>query len=116
MQEKREGRRLVTAFTAGGLSATCSTLMFQPLDLVKTRMQMRALAAPLCLATATVQGGAASVGMVGTFVHVVQRENITGLWRGTSPVRETGRLAMPVQYAVYTPSVGVPVSAWGCVL
>jgi solute carrier family 25 protein 38 len=85
MQEKREGRRLVTAFTAGGLSATCSTLMFQPLDLVKTRMQMRALAAPLCLATATVQGGAASVGMVGTFVHVVQRENITGLWRGTSP-------------------------------
>ena len=32
------------------------------------------------------QGGSASVGMVGTFVNVVQRENITALWRGTSPV------------------------------
>jgi solute carrier family 25 protein 38 len=83
MHEKRRGRSLATAFTAGGLSATCSTLMFQPLDLVKTRMQMRALAAPLCLAT--VQGGPASAGMVSTFVHVVQRENFAGLWRGTSP-------------------------------
>lgn len=27
------------AFTAGALSASCSTLMFQPFDLVKTRMQ-----------------------------------------------------------------------------
>ena len=49
MHEKGRGRGLATAFTAGALSATCSTLMFQPLDLVKTRMQMRALAAPLCL-------------------------------------------------------------------
>jgi solute carrier family 25 protein 38 len=59
--------------------------MFQPLDLVKTRMQVRALAAPLCLATATVQGGPATLGMFSTFVNVVQRENISGLWRGTSP-------------------------------
>jgi hypothetical protein len=32
-----------------------------------------------------VQGGPASAGMVSTFVHVVQRENFAGLWRGTSP-------------------------------
>lgn len=85
MHERRGGRHLVTAFVAGGLSATCSTLIFQPLDLVKTRMQVRALAAPLCLATATVQGGTATLGMFSTFINVVQRENFSGLWRGTSP-------------------------------
>lgn len=47
-------------------------------------MQVQALAAPLCLATATVQGPGAT-GMFSTLVHVVQRENISGLWRGTSP-------------------------------
>lgn len=49
MHEKRRGMDVLTPFVAGALSATCSTLMFQPLDLVKTRMQVRALAAPLCL-------------------------------------------------------------------
>jgi solute carrier family 25 protein 38 len=86
VHDTRKGGSLVTSFLAGASSATCSTLMFQPLDLVKTRMQVRALAAPLCLATATVQGGPATLGMFSTFVNVVQRENISGLWRGTSPV------------------------------
>lgn len=36
--------------------------------------------------TATVQGGATTVGMFDTFVSVVQKENIGALWRGTSPV------------------------------
>jgi hypothetical protein len=49
VHDTRKGGSLVTSFLAGASSATCSTLMFQPLDLVKTRMQVRALAAPLCL-------------------------------------------------------------------
>ena len=45
---------------------------------------------PSCYrATATVQGGTAGLGMFSTFVNVVQRENISGLWRGTSPVRHS---------------------------
>ena len=30
---------VMKAFLAGSLSGTCSTLLFQPLDLVKTRVQ-----------------------------------------------------------------------------
>lgn len=31
------------AFVAGALSGTCSTLLFQPFDLVKTRLQVERL-------------------------------------------------------------------------
>lgn len=47
MQGKK--RDTLTVFIAGASSAACSALLFQPLDLVKTRMQVRALATPLCL-------------------------------------------------------------------
>lgn len=33
------------AFVAGSLSGTCSTILFQPLDLVKTRLQTQSFAA-----------------------------------------------------------------------
>ena len=32
---------VMKAFLAGSLSGTCSTLLFQPLDLVKTRVQQQ---------------------------------------------------------------------------
>lgn len=32
------------AFAAGSLSGTCSTLLFQPFDLVKTRLQVEGTA------------------------------------------------------------------------
>ena len=32
---------VMKAFLAGSLSGTCSTLLFQPLDLVKTRLQQQ---------------------------------------------------------------------------
>ena len=35
---------LVKAFIAGSLSGTCSTLLFQPFDLVKTRLQVEGTA------------------------------------------------------------------------
>ena len=38
------GKGTMVAFLAGATSGTCSTLLFQPLDLVKTRMQIHALA------------------------------------------------------------------------
>ncbi|CAL8273371.1 mitochondrial glycine transporter B isoform X1 [Gadus morhua] len=64
------------AFMCGSLSGTCSTLLFQPLDLVKTRLQ-------------TLQGnvkpGTSKVGMFSVFLHVIRTENVFGLWKGVSP-------------------------------
>merc|ERR1711972_25384 len=36
---------MVKAFLAGSMSGTCSTLLFQPLDVLKTRLQSSAIAA-----------------------------------------------------------------------
>ncbi|XP_031419964.1 mitochondrial glycine transporter B-like isoform X2 [Clupea harengus] len=68
------------AFMCGSLSGTCSTLLFQPLDLVKTRLQ-------------TLQNnsrpGAPRVGMMTVFLNVIRTERLLGLWKGVSPVRIT---------------------------
>ncbi|XP_029948790.1 mitochondrial glycine transporter B-like isoform X2 [Salarias fasciatus] len=64
------------AFMCGSLSGTCSTLLFQPLDLVKTRLQtLQNNAKP----------GAPKVGMFTVFVNVVRTENFFSLWKGVSP-------------------------------
>lgn len=66
----------VKAFMCGSLSGTCSTLLFQPLDLVKTRLQTL---------QSGVQPGSGRVGMVTVFVSVLRTEKLLGLWRGVSP-------------------------------
>ncbi|XP_068178231.1 mitochondrial glycine transporter B [Antennarius striatus] len=64
------------AFMCGSLSGTCSTLLFQPLDLVKTRLQtMQKNAKP----------GAPNMGMVPVFLHVIRTEKFFSLWKGVSP-------------------------------
>ncbi|XP_026070141.1 mitochondrial glycine transporter B-like isoform X1 [Carassius auratus] len=64
------------AFMCGSLSGTCSTLLFQPLDLVKTRLQ-------------TLQNnmhpGAPKVGMITVFFNVIRTEKLLGLWKGVTP-------------------------------
>ncbi|XP_056891723.1 mitochondrial glycine transporter B isoform X3 [Takifugu flavidus] len=64
------------AFMCGSLSGTCSTLLFQPLDLVKTRLQTL---------QNHVQPGGRKVGMFAVFLNVVRTENFFSLWRGVSP-------------------------------
>ncbi|KAG7327095.1 hypothetical protein KOW79_010496 [Hemibagrus wyckioides] len=67
---------VLKAFMCGSLSGTCSTLLFQPLDLVKTRLQT--------LQTNTQPGGV-KVGMLRVFITVVRTEKLFGLWKGVSP-------------------------------
>jgi len=65
------------AFLAGSLSGTCSTLLFQPLDLVKTRQQAGlAGARPGALGANT---------MLAVTRGIVATSNFTGLWRGVLP-------------------------------
>ena len=65
---------VLKSFLAGSLSGTCSTILFQPLDLVKTRLQQN-----LALTSA------ASSGMIGTMRQVLQTEQVFGLWKGMAP-------------------------------
>jgi len=67
---------VVKAFLAGSFSGTFSTILFQPLDLVKTRLQNPSPA---------ILNGRAGVGMVSIFANVVQQERIIGLWKGMTP-------------------------------
>lgn len=67
---------VIKAFMCGSLSGTCSTLLFQPLDVVKTRLQTL---------QGGVQPGSDKVGMVTVLRSVVRTERMLGLWRGVSP-------------------------------
>ncbi|XP_075038817.1 mitochondrial glycine transporter isoform X2 [Mixophyes fleayi] len=62
------------AFVCGSLSGTCSTLLFQPLDLLKTRLQTQQLSST-----------GRNVGMMHLFFKVIRNENFFGLWKGVSP-------------------------------
>jgi len=57
------------AFMAGSFSGTCSTILLQPLDLVKTKMQNNPSKASLVHITQ----------------DIIEKERISGLWRGLKP-------------------------------
>ncbi|XP_058039977.1 mitochondrial glycine transporter isoform X3 [Ahaetulla prasina] len=66
---------VLKAFFCGSISGTCSTLLFQPLDLLKTRLQ-------------TVQppvSGSGRIKMVAVLFKLARTESIFGLWKGVSP-------------------------------
>ncbi|XP_034933979.1 mitochondrial glycine transporter-like isoform X2 [Chelonus insularis] len=66
---------ILKSFLAGSFSGTFSTILFQPLDLVKTRLQN----------TVNNHVSAPRNAMLSTVVNIVQKENIFGLWRGMTP-------------------------------
>jgi len=65
---------VMKAFLAGSLSGTCSTLLFQPLDLVKTRVQQQ-----------NGNGNGSRVSIVRVVTGVVSKDSLSGLWRGVMP-------------------------------
>uniref|UniRef100_A0A224XTY8 Mitochondrial glycine transporter n=1 Tax=Panstrongylus lignarius TaxID=156445 RepID=A0A224XTY8_9HEMI len=67
---------LLKAFLAGSLSGTFSTVLFQPLDLVKTRLQN----APL-----SNSGGTHSASMLHIMNNILRKEHMSGLWKGMTP-------------------------------
>ncbi|CAL1526360.1 unnamed protein product, partial [Lymnaea stagnalis] len=63
---------VMKSFLAGAFSGTCSSILFQPLDLVKTRLQK------------SVNIGT-KLGMIAEIVNVVKQEKVIGLWTGLMP-------------------------------
>lgn len=68
---ERRAQSLTTAIVSGSFSGTISTLIFQPLDLLKTRIQ--------------IDKQERSQGLYKTFKEVLRREKFRGLWIGTIP-------------------------------
>ncbi|XP_069416798.1 mitochondrial glycine transporter isoform X3 [Ovis canadensis] len=66
---------VIKAFLCGSISGTCSTVLFQPLDLLKTRLQTLQPSAH----------GSRRVGMLALLLTVVRTESLLGLWKGMSP-------------------------------
>ncbi|XP_043283310.1 mitochondrial glycine transporter-like isoform X2 [Venturia canescens] len=66
---------ILKSFLAGSFSGTFSTILFQPLDLVKTRLQ----------STVNTQISTQKNGMLRTLFQIVRKENIFGLWSGMTP-------------------------------
>ncbi|XP_026750691.1 mitochondrial glycine transporter B-like isoform X1 [Galleria mellonella] len=71
---------VLKAFLAGSFSGTFSTILFQPLDLVKTRLQNPSQN----VFTATVNGRI-QPGMINIFTNIIRQEHVIGLWRGMVP-------------------------------
>lgn len=71
---------MLKSFLVGALSGTCSTLLFQPFDLVKTRIQN----AHFSLISEG-NAGARTTRFVPVIYEVVKNEQLFGLWRGTAP-------------------------------
>ncbi|KAM3822534.1 mitochondrial glycine transporter isoform 2-T2 [Vipera latastei] len=66
---------VLKAFFCGSVSGTCSTLLFQPLDLLKTRLQ----------SVQPTVSGSGRIKMVALLIKVARTESIFGLWKGVSP-------------------------------
>ncbi|KOX67794.1 Solute carrier family 25 member 38 [Melipona quadrifasciata] len=66
---------ILKSFLAGSLSGTFSTILFQPLDLVKTRLQSKV----------NLHLGAPKSGTLSIVIHIIKNENVLGLWRGMTP-------------------------------
>ena len=74
---------VMKAFLAGSFSGTCSTVLFQPLDLVKTRIQNhqnQVTTHNVSSATLTKKPGMFQIAR-----HVLATERLPGLWRGIMP-------------------------------
>ncbi|KAJ9581182.1 hypothetical protein L9F63_023641 [Diploptera punctata] len=69
---------VLKSFLVGSFSGTFSTIIFQPLDLVKTRLQN-----PIPKTIGARPGE--PCGMMTIIGHILQKEQIFGLWKGMTP-------------------------------
>jgi len=80
---------VVKSFLSGSLSGFTSTLVFQPFDLVKTRIQTAAMGSSQVIHTASAEvrplAKSGRISVFGVVVDVVKTERLRGLWKGVTP-------------------------------
>lgn len=105
----------VRSFIAGSFTGCCSTLLFQPLDLIKTRIQTKLISGYehfgsvlrsyetrffFHVADCRTPHAALSFKVVPVIKEVLREDSIKGLWRGTVPVSSLLQLRL-FHYNVY---------------
>ena len=79
---------VLKSFLAGSFSGTCSTILLQPLDLIKTRIQQAHYNHLVTSATSDSISALATsrpLTIYSTLRVVVAKENVAGLWKGMAP-------------------------------
>lgn len=83
-------RPVLKSFVIGAFSGTCSTLLFQPFDLIKTRVQNAQFSIVSEVHSSTTAATNFRSTSANRFIpilsDVIKNEQIIGLWRGTVPV------------------------------
>ncbi|KPM04870.1 hypothetical protein NH340_JMT00903 [Sarcoptes scabiei] len=82
-------RPVLKSFVIGAFSGTCSTLLFQPFDLIKTRVQNAQFSIVSEVHSSTTAATNFRSTSANRFIpilsDVIKNEQIIGLWRGTVP-------------------------------
>lgn len=73
---------VMKSFLAGSFSGTCSTILFQPLDLIKTRIQQAGVTTTASSSSTVISSRSS---MFHVFRQVIKHEHFTTLWRGMVP-------------------------------
>lgn len=81
---KKRSPKTIVSFLSGATSGCVSTLVLQPLDVVKTRMQMSAAySRSIHLQPALILEP--NAGIIKTFRAIISQDGLSGLWRGVTP-------------------------------
>lgn len=95
---------LALEIATSGLSVATATLFTNPLDVIKTRLQLQQRPQ---LATAAAAGGAAAaprpLGLVATARAIVQLEGVGALWNGVTPSAARGMTYGGLRLGLYAP-------------
>lgn len=76
----KKNRKLAKAYAAGSVSGCFSSVMFQPLDLIKTRLQTRPL-----LVGGVHMAAVSPNGDITLMRSLIFNNNVLGLWKGLTP-------------------------------
>jgi len=90
-EEEREKSSVLKSFVAGASSGAVTCVLFQPLDLLKTRLQVPSTSLLLTVDTVSKGGHHAAEGILKrnclteTALNVIRNDSYSGLWRGLTP-------------------------------
>ncbi|KAI8477204.1 MAG: mitochondrial carrier domain-containing protein [Monoraphidium minutum] len=90
--QQKQRNNIGSEFLTSGVSVACATTVTNPLDVIKTRMQLR-----------QAQGGPAP-GMVATGAQLVRTEGVPTLWKGLPPAIVRGLMYGGLRLGLYSPT------------
>lgn len=93
---------LLAELSTSGISVSTATLFTNPLDVIKTRLQLQRSSLPTSGLPVTAASAQPS-GLVGTATSIVRNEGILGLWKGVTPSVARGLTYGGLRLGLYSP-------------